>query len=95
MVKELLKEGVRRSATLKVEGEFARKKASFETMNMKQYMRKVSDGRFTDAVMVLTSSGVAPKNEETLGELEKKHPSASCPIFPTFCADVEAVSATK
>lgn len=43
----------------------------------------------------MTSSGVAPKNEETLRELEKEHPSASCPILPIFGADVEAVSITK
>lgn len=34
---------------------------------LRQCMRKVSDGHLTVAVRILTLSGVAPKNEETLG----------------------------
>ncbi|GJV83123.1 putative reverse transcriptase domain-containing protein [Tanacetum coccineum] len=42
--------------------------------NIKQCLRKVSDGHFTAAVKVLCSSGVAPFGTDTLTALLAKHP---------------------
>ncbi|KAL8167526.1 hypothetical protein V2J09_009025 [Rumex salicifolius] len=49
----------------------------------------------SDVVRVLTSSRVAPKNEETVKELEKKHPHTLCPIMVPFWDKVEVFSSSK
>ncbi|KAL8167524.1 hypothetical protein V2J09_009023 [Rumex salicifolius] len=61
-----------------------------EELNRRHCMMIVSDG-----LRVLTLSRVAPKNEETLKELEKKHPHAPCPIMVLFWAKVEVFSSSK
>ncbi|GKB69849.1 putative reverse transcriptase domain-containing protein, partial [Tanacetum coccineum] len=42
--------------------------------NLKQCKRKICDGYYTAAVRVLSSSGVALYNDDTLQELKAKHP---------------------
>ena len=51
--------------------------------NIKQYLRKVSDGHFTATMKVLGSSGVAPYNEDTMEILGVKHPYRSPPSMST------------
>ncbi|GJV08329.1 putative exostosin-like protein [Tanacetum coccineum] len=48
--------------------------------NIKQCLRKVSDGHFTAAVKVLCSSGVAPFGTDTLTALLAKHPFCPPPL---------------
>ncbi|GKE83457.1 hypothetical protein Tco_1557199, partial [Tanacetum coccineum] len=50
--------------------------------NIKQCKRKICDGHYTDAVRVLSSSGVAPYSEATLDDLKTKHPFHPSPSFP-------------
>nr|GEW38519.1 putative reverse transcriptase domain-containing protein [Tanacetum cinerariifolium] len=50
--------------------------------NVKQRLRKVSDGHFTAAVKVLCSSGVAPFGTDTLSALLAKHPILPPPVMP-------------
>ncbi|GJY40509.1 hypothetical protein Tco_0427779, partial [Tanacetum coccineum] len=50
--------------------------------NIKQCLRKVSDGHFTAAVKVLCSSGVAPFGTDTLTALLAKHPILPPPVMP-------------
>nr|GEV06728.1 auxilin-like protein [Tanacetum cinerariifolium] len=50
--------------------------------NVKQCLRKVSDGHFTAAVKVLCSSGVAPFGTDTLSALLAKHPILPPPVMP-------------
>ncbi|GJX18223.1 hypothetical protein Tco_0219055 [Tanacetum coccineum] len=50
--------------------------------NIKQCKRKIYDGHYTAAVHVLSSSGVAPYNDDTLEDLKTKHlfkPPSSLP----------------
>ena len=51
--------------------------------DIKQCLRKVSDGHFMAAVKVLSSSRVAPYSEETLKVLEAKHPYKPPPSKPS------------
>nr|GEZ97617.1 hypothetical protein [Tanacetum cinerariifolium] len=53
-----------------------KKSDKHDEANVIQCKRKLGDGHFTAAIKVLTSSGVAPSNPETLHELEAKHPHA-------------------
>ncbi|GJX82132.1 hypothetical protein Tco_0331613 [Tanacetum coccineum] len=54
--------------------------------NVKQCLRKVSDGHFTTAVKVLCSLGVAPFSTDTLTALLAKHPIPPPPVMPgTSC----------
>ncbi|GJZ19199.1 putative reverse transcriptase domain-containing protein, partial [Tanacetum coccineum] len=50
--------------------------------NVKQCLRKVSDGHFTAVVKVLCSSGVAPFGTDTLTALLAKHPILPPPVMP-------------
>ncbi|GJV99490.1 hypothetical protein Tco_1554742 [Tanacetum coccineum] len=50
--------------------------------NVKQCLRKVSNGHFTAAVKVLCSSGVAPFGMDTLTALLAKHPILPPPVMP-------------
>ncbi|GJV15020.1 hypothetical protein Tco_1360343 [Tanacetum coccineum] len=50
--------------------------------NIKQCKRKICDGHYTAAVRVLSSSGVAPYNDATLGDLKTKHPFKPPPSLP-------------
>lgn len=50
--------------------------------NVKQCLRKISDGHFTAAVKVLCSSGVAPFGTDTLTALLAKHPILPPPVMP-------------
>nr|GEV96019.1 putative reverse transcriptase domain-containing protein [Tanacetum cinerariifolium] len=66
--------------------------------NVKQCLRKVSDGHFTAAVKVLCSSGVAPFGTDTLTALLAKHlilpppvMPGSLPSEPPLVADVDSV----
>lgn len=52
--------------------------------NMKQCLRKISDGHYSAAVKVLTSSGIAPNTPQTRLLLQWKHPHASALTLPTF-----------
>ncbi|KAK1411384.1 hypothetical protein QVD17_37932 [Tagetes erecta] len=51
--------------------------------NIKQCLRKVTDGHYTAAVKVLCSSGVAPAGEDTLSALIDKHPMVDPPTMPS------------
>ncbi|GKD01416.1 hypothetical protein Tco_1171690 [Tanacetum coccineum] len=52
--------------------------------NLKQCKRKICDGHYTAAVRVLSSSGVAPYNDDTLQELKAKHPLQVCSILARY-----------
>ncbi|MFS7972398.1 hypothetical protein Hanom_Chr09g00844251 [Helianthus anomalus] len=60
--------------------------------NIKQCLRKVSDGHFTAAVKVLCSSGVAPRGESTMQALIDKHPFAPPPNLPSTPLSQPALS---
>ncbi|KAJ0599143.1 putative reverse transcriptase domain, exostosin [Helianthus annuus] len=60
-------------------GEAHREIAEEVSPNIRQCLRKVSDGHFTAAVKVLCSSGVAPRGESTMQALIDKHPFAPPP----------------
>nr|GEW46054.1 hypothetical protein [Tanacetum cinerariifolium] len=53
-----------------------KKSDKHDEANVIQCKRKLGDGHFTAAIMVITSSGVAPSTPETLHKLEAKHPYA-------------------
>ncbi|GJY01616.1 hypothetical protein Tco_0359768 [Tanacetum coccineum] len=55
------------------EGDFLEEGATGNT-NIKQCLRKVTDGHFMTVVKVLSSSGVAPYYDDTIKTLEAKHP---------------------
>ncbi|KAL5722078.1 hypothetical protein ACHQM5_005643 [Ranunculus cassubicifolius] len=65
---------------------------NLEDVNLKQCRRKLGDGHFTAAVRVLTSAGIAPRNSETLRDLEEKHPEAPPPIIPDIPLTESAVT---
>ncbi|GKC10366.1 hypothetical protein Tco_1007148 [Tanacetum coccineum] len=50
--------------------------------NIKQCKRKISDGHYTTAVRVLSSSDVAPYGDATLEDLKTKHPFKHAPSLP-------------
>ncbi|GJT18909.1 reverse transcriptase domain-containing protein [Tanacetum coccineum] len=55
--------------------------------NIKQCKRKICDGHYTAAVRVLSSSGVAPYNDDTLEDLKTKHPFKPPPSLPHISID--------
>ncbi|GKA07808.1 hypothetical protein Tco_0687032 [Tanacetum coccineum] len=66
--------------------------------NVKQCLRKVSNGHFTAAVKVLCSSEVAPFGTDTLTALLAKHPilpplvmHGSLPLEPPLFVDVDSI----
>ncbi|GJU92464.1 putative reverse transcriptase domain-containing protein [Tanacetum coccineum] len=66
-----------------VGGDFLKEGATSNT-NIKQCLRKVADGHFTEAVKVLSSSGVAPYCDDTIKALEAKHPYKPPPSMPNI-----------
>ncbi|KAJ0482044.1 hypothetical protein HanRHA438_Chr13g0607711 [Helianthus annuus] len=73
-------------------GEAHREIAEEVNPNIKQCLRKVSDGHFTAAVKVLCSSGVAPRGESTMQALIDKHPFAPPPNLPSAPLSQHALS---
>ncbi|GJZ07123.1 hypothetical protein Tco_0540916 [Tanacetum coccineum] len=55
--------------------------------NVKQCKRKIYDGYYTTTVRVFSSSGVAPYNDATLGDLKAKHPFKPAPLLPYIHID--------
>ncbi|GJS70528.1 hypothetical protein Tco_0703369 [Tanacetum coccineum] len=55
--------------------------------NIKQCKRKISDGHYTAAVRVLSSSGVAPYSDATLEDLKTKHHFKPAPSLPNIPLD--------
>lgn len=55
--------------------------------NVKQCKRKISDGHYSAAIRVLSSSGVAPYNDSTLEDLKIKHPFVQAPSLPDIPLD--------
>ncbi|GKE96486.1 hypothetical protein Tco_1581341 [Tanacetum coccineum] len=55
--------------------------------NIKQCKRKISDGHYTTAIRVLSSSGVAPYSDATLEDLKTKHPFKHAPSLPHIPLD--------
>ncbi|XP_056693200.1 uncharacterized protein [Spinacia oleracea] len=55
--------------------------------NIKQCKRKISDGHYTAAVRVLSSSGLAPYSDATLTDLQAKHPFFPVPTLPDIPVD--------
>ncbi|GKD66850.1 hypothetical protein Tco_1308958, partial [Tanacetum coccineum] len=53
-------------------------------INIKQYLRKVTDEHFTAAVKVLSSFSVAPYSDDTIKALEAKHPYKSPSSMPNI-----------
>ncbi|GJT05624.1 hypothetical protein Tco_0840086 [Tanacetum coccineum] len=64
-------------------GDFIEEGATGNT-NIKQCLRKVTDGQFTAVVKVLSSSGVAPYCDDTIKALEAKHPYKPLPSMPSI-----------
>ena len=58
-----------------------------EERSILQCKRKVSDGHFTAAVRVLSSSGIAPYSDATLEDLTAKHPFVPGPSLSSLPAD--------
>lgn len=54
-----------------------------ESANLNACREKISCGHFSAAIHVLSSNGVAPRNEATLAEIQVKHPTASPPCIPS------------
>nr|GEX35433.1 putative reverse transcriptase domain-containing protein [Tanacetum cinerariifolium] len=78
-------------------GVFLKEGATGNT-NIKQCLRKVSDGHFTAAVKVLSSSGVASYCDDTIKSLEAKHPYKPPPSMhsitfsePPLVAEIDSV----
>ncbi|GJZ91856.1 hypothetical protein Tco_0663921, partial [Tanacetum coccineum] len=63
-------------------GDFLEERTTGNT-NIRQRLRKVTDGNFTAAVKVLSSSGVAPYCGDTIKALEAKHPYKPPPSMPS------------
>ncbi|GKB56858.1 putative reverse transcriptase domain-containing protein [Tanacetum coccineum] len=63
--------------------------------NLKLCKRKICNGHYTVAVSVLSSSGVAPYNDDTLEELKAKHPFKSTPSFPDIPIDHHPLIASQ
>lgn len=51
--------------------------------NILACQKKISCGHYSAAIRVLSSSGVAPRNENTYMDLQYKHPSASPLVVPS------------
>ncbi|XP_056683636.1 uncharacterized protein [Spinacia oleracea] len=62
--------------------------------NIKQCKRKISDGHYTAAVRVLSSSGLAPYNDATLADLQAKHPSVPVPTLPDIHVDHHLIASS-
>lgn len=60
--------------------------------NVEACRKKLSYGHYTDAIRILSSNGVAPNNEDTLHELQQKHPHAAPPIIPPGEIDCAPIS---
>ena len=65
---------------------------SKNNLNIKQCLRKVSDGHFTAAVKVLCSSGVAPLGDSTMKALIDKHPVVPPPSLPSSSVALPTLS---
>ncbi|GKA07695.1 hypothetical protein Tco_0686919 [Tanacetum coccineum] len=63
--------------------------------NLKLCKRKICNGHYTVAVSVLSSSGVAPYNDDTLEELKAKHPFKSTPSFLDILIDHHPLIASQ
>lgn len=60
--------------------QYAKKKPK---TNVEACRTKLSYGHYTAAIRILSSNGVAPYNEDTLHELQQKHPYAPPPSIPS------------
>ncbi|GJT83818.1 hypothetical protein Tco_1058160 [Tanacetum coccineum] len=58
------------------------KDIDFGEQNIKQCKMMISDGHYTAAVRVLSSSSVAPYSDATLEDLKTKHPFKPAPSLP-------------
>lgn len=60
-----------------------------EVANLSVCRNKIGYGHYAAAIRVLSSDGIAPRNDNTLAELESKHPASPPPsILNTyFCSD--------
>nr|GFB58274.1 putative reverse transcriptase domain-containing protein [Tanacetum cinerariifolium] len=63
--------------------DFLEERATGNT-NIKQCLRKVTDGHFTAAVKVLSSFGVTPYCDDTIKALEAKHPYKPPRFMPSI-----------
>ncbi|GKC70007.1 hypothetical protein Tco_1115890 [Tanacetum coccineum] len=63
--------------------------------NLKQCKRKICDGHYTAVVRVLSSSGVAPYNDDTLQDLKAKHHFKSAPSLPDIPIDHHQLIASQ
>ncbi|GKF34788.1 hypothetical protein Tco_0107988, partial [Tanacetum coccineum] len=72
-----------------------KKSTKHDETNVVQCKRKLGDGHFSVAIKVLTSSGVAPSDLETLHELEAKHPYAPPLTLSSSPHGVNALSVHK
>ncbi|XP_026449835.1 uncharacterized protein LOC113349999 isoform X2 [Papaver somniferum] len=61
-------------------------------INLKLCKRKLSQGSYTAAIRVLTSNGVSPFSDETLEDLQFKHPFAPPPTLPDASNEVVAAN---
>ena len=62
-------------------------------LNLRQCRKKISDGHFTAAMRVLSSSGIAPYSLSTLTALRDKHPAAPLPALPCGFAPQQSIIA--
>nr|GEW88649.1 hypothetical protein [Tanacetum cinerariifolium] len=63
--------------------------------NIKQCKRKISDGHYTAAIRVLSSSGVAPYSDATLEDLKTNHPFKPAPSLPHIPFDHHHIIASQ
>lgn len=59
------------------------KAVALDDRNIKKCTCKVCDGHYTTVVWVLSSSGVASYNNDTLVDLQAKHPPVPAPSLPS------------
>ncbi|XP_026428642.1 uncharacterized protein LOC113324540 [Papaver somniferum] len=60
------------------------KKENQEATNLRLCRDKLINGLYAASIRTLTFSGVAPNNENTLAELQCKHPPAGLPVIPSY-----------
>lgn len=60
--------------------------------NVEACRKKLRFGKYTSSIIILSSNGVALHNEDTLHELQQKHPYAPPPIIPPDNIECSPVS---
>ncbi|XP_026397972.1 uncharacterized protein LOC113293597 [Papaver somniferum] len=93
----LIQEVLEQHEEKKIALEKAKKKANWESReatNLRLCRSKLRSGLYDAAIRTLTSSGVAPNNDDTLAELRHKHPTAGRSSIPSSIPPHDAMIAS-